>query len=167
MRKSRWLVVLFFAALLAGGLTFAQRRYRGDRAGVPDWEPDKEFSKDVFTFVRIEYSGHYGGGRYGRGGGRGARESGLRASLCRERSSTLECHVNGRARPGHCRLSRRMPARPMPAARTLLQDLPSGLAEPDPGSSANISICSGWLASTMGPLRQPSQPRYCCYCYPH
>lgn len=71
MRKSRWLIILFIVASLAGGLTFAQRRYRGDRAGVPDWEPDKNFSKDVFTFVRIEYSGHYGGGRYGRGRGRG------------------------------------------------------------------------------------------------
>jgi len=76
MRKSRWLVVFFIVASLAGGLTFAQRRYRGDRAGVPDWEPDKEFSKDVFTFVRIEYSGHYGGGRYSRGRGRGYRGRG-------------------------------------------------------------------------------------------
>ena len=72
MRRSRWLIVLFVVASLAGGLTFAQRRYRGDRAGVPNWEPDKEFSKDVFTFVRIEWSGRYGGGGgYDRGRGRG------------------------------------------------------------------------------------------------
>ncbi len=70
MRKSRWLIVLFVAASLAGGLTFAQRRYYGDRAGVPNWEPDKEFSKDVFTFVRIRYSSGYGGGGYSRGYGR-------------------------------------------------------------------------------------------------
>ncbi|MHC4565248.1 MAG: DUF4159 domain-containing protein [Planctomycetota bacterium] len=77
MRKSKWLVVLFVAASLAGGLTFAQRyrggprRYRGDRAGVPEWQPDKKFSKDVFTFVRIRYSSGYGGRGYGRGYGRG------------------------------------------------------------------------------------------------
>jgi hypothetical protein len=61
MRKQRWLIVLLVGASLAGGLTFAQR-YRGDRAGVPEWEADKEFSKDVFTFVRIRYSSRYGGG---------------------------------------------------------------------------------------------------------
>jgi hypothetical protein len=27
-----------------------------DRGGVPDWENDKEFKNDVFTFVRIRYS---------------------------------------------------------------------------------------------------------------
>jgi len=81
MRKSRWLIVLLVAASLAGGLTFAQRRYYGDRAGVPDWEPDKEFSEDVFTFVRIRYSdgygggGYYGGGRPSRGGRSGGRRS--------------------------------------------------------------------------------------------
>jgi len=75
MRKSRWLVVLFIVASLAGGLTFAQRRYRGDRAGVPDWEPDKKFSKDVFTFVRIQYSSRYGRGDYGSPRGRRGRGS--------------------------------------------------------------------------------------------
>jgi len=73
MRKPGWLIVLFVAASLAGGLTFAQRRYYGDRAGVPNWEPDKEFSKDVFTFVRIRYSARYGGGGFGRGRSRGRR----------------------------------------------------------------------------------------------
>ncbi|MBL7187501.1 MAG: DUF4159 domain-containing protein [Phycisphaerae bacterium] len=76
MRKSRWLIVLFIVASLAGGLTFAQRRYYGDRAGVPKWEPDKEFSKDVFTFVRIRYSSRYGGGGYGRGRGHRGRGGG-------------------------------------------------------------------------------------------
>jgi hypothetical protein len=79
MRRSRWLIVLFVVASLAGGLTFAQRRYRGDRAGVPDWEPEKEFSKDVFTFVRIEWSGRYGGGGgYDRGRSRGRGRGGYR-----------------------------------------------------------------------------------------
>ena len=73
MRKSRWFIVLFIAASLAGGLTFARRRYRDERAGVPKWEPDREFSKDVFTFVRIRYSSRYGGGGYDRGRGRRSR----------------------------------------------------------------------------------------------
>jgi hypothetical protein len=38
---------------------------------VPDWTPDKNFSRDVFTFVRIQYSSGYGGRGYGRGYGRG------------------------------------------------------------------------------------------------
>lgn len=65
MTKSRWLIALFITAALAATLTFAQRYY--DRRGVPDWEPDKEFSHDVFTFVRIRYSSGYWGRGYGRG----------------------------------------------------------------------------------------------------
>jgi hypothetical protein len=42
----------------------------GDRAGVPDWEVDERFQKDVFTFVRVQYDSFSGG--YGRGGGRWA-----------------------------------------------------------------------------------------------
>ena len=48
-----------------------RRGYRGgsgaleliDRRGVPDWEVDGNFKKDVFTFVRIKYSssGRWGG----------------------------------------------------------------------------------------------------------
>lgn len=52
------------------------------RNGVPTWEVDKQFSKDMFTFVRIKYdSGGYG---YGRGGGGWAtdfRDSELNFSL--------------------------------------------------------------------------------------
>ncbi|MHC4424569.1 MAG: DUF4159 domain-containing protein [Planctomycetota bacterium] len=73
MTKSRWFIILLIVAGAAGGLTFAQRYF--DRRGVPEWEADKEFSHDVFTFVRIRYSPRYGGrgygGRYGRGYGRG------------------------------------------------------------------------------------------------
>ena len=68
MTKSRLLIILFAVATAAASLTFAQRYY--NRRGVPDWESDKEFSDDVFTFVRIRYSSGYGGGGYGRGGGR-------------------------------------------------------------------------------------------------
>ena len=63
-------------------LSFAQgqRRYnRGNdydsRAGVPNWQVDSEFKKDVFIFARVKYSSSYGGyggyggwGRRGRGG---------------------------------------------------------------------------------------------------
>ncbi|MEA3226036.1 MAG: DUF4159 domain-containing protein, partial [Planctomycetota bacterium] len=104
MIKPRWLIVLFVAASLAGGLTFAQR-YRGDRAGVPNWEPDKEFSKDVFTFVRIRYSSRYGGGGgYGRryrgygGGGRWAvdyPDSDLNFSYRLQQLTSMEVDPNG------------------------------------------------------------------------
>ena len=68
MRRHAWPIFLFVAALLAGGLVFAQRRgYRDERAGVPNWQADKKFAKDVFTFVRIRYSDGYGRGGYYRG----------------------------------------------------------------------------------------------------
>ena len=72
MTKVRRLIILFCTAAVMATLGFAQRYY--DRRGVPDWEPDKEFSHDAFTFVRIRYSSGYGGGYgggYGRGYGRG------------------------------------------------------------------------------------------------
>jgi hypothetical protein len=59
--------------LIAAGVTLAQRYY--DRGDVPNWQVDKEFSHDVFTFVRIRYSSGYGGyeyyGDYGGGPRRG------------------------------------------------------------------------------------------------
>jgi hypothetical protein len=73
MIRPRPLVILFTVSILTATGVLAQRFYgrydRIDRRGVPDWEPDKEFSKDVFTFVRIRYSSGYGGRGYGRGGG--------------------------------------------------------------------------------------------------
>jgi hypothetical protein len=42
-----------------------------DRAGVPNWKVDDRFKNDVFTFVRVEYDSHYGGGGRGRGRGWG------------------------------------------------------------------------------------------------
>jgi len=62
MTKSRLLVFLFAILVVAGAGALAQRYYGGfDRGNVPDWQPDKEFSHDVFTFVRIQYSSGYGG----------------------------------------------------------------------------------------------------------
>lgn len=37
-----------------------------DRRGVPDWEMNKQFSKDVFTFVRIRYVSRYDSWRRGK-----------------------------------------------------------------------------------------------------
>ena len=77
MRNSWWLIAVLIAGLGAT-LTLAQRFYnRGyssgppDRQDLPTWQVDKDFQHDVFTFVRIRYSG-YGGRGFGRGGfGRG------------------------------------------------------------------------------------------------
>jgi len=77
MTKTRRLLILSSVLVAAAGATLAQRYY--DRGEVPNWEVDKEFAHDVFTFVRIRYSSGYGGyggyggryGRRGRGFGRG------------------------------------------------------------------------------------------------
>jgi hypothetical protein len=80
MTRTRGLTILLMVVVIAATVTLAQRYYdrRGsdDRNGVPNWQLDKEFSQDVFTFVRIKYSSGYGGrgyggGGYGRGRGRG------------------------------------------------------------------------------------------------
>jgi len=81
MTKARWLALLLIVVIVAATATLAQRYYdrRGyeDRGGVPNWQPDKEFSQDVFTFVRIRYSSGYGGRGYGGPyGGRGGRRGG-------------------------------------------------------------------------------------------
>jgi hypothetical protein len=69
--------VIVFGVLLGVSFAFAQyrdwERGRGrsrsidteltDRRGVPDWEIDRQFKSDVFTFVRIRYQS------YGRGWG--------------------------------------------------------------------------------------------------
>jgi len=81
MTKTRLLIILSCVLIVAAGATLAQRYY--DRGSVPNWEVDKEFAHDVFTFVRIRYSSGYGGyeyggygGGYGRGRGRGFRGGG-------------------------------------------------------------------------------------------
>jgi len=80
MTKRRLIIVLSVLIAAAGATLarrggFEPRPY--DRGSVPDWEVDKEFAHDVFTFVRIRYSSDYGGyGGYGRGRGRGFGRSG-------------------------------------------------------------------------------------------
>lgn len=67
MTKSRWSIILFMAGCVGASVVFAQRYSRrySDQRPVPNWGPDKEFSDDVFTFVRIRYSSGYGGREYG------------------------------------------------------------------------------------------------------
>jgi hypothetical protein len=73
MTKSRWFTILFIVACVGASVVFAQRYYDrrySNRRGVPNWEADKEFSHDIFTFVRIRYSSGYGRGEYGGRSGR-------------------------------------------------------------------------------------------------
>ena len=77
--KFKWSLIAI--GLLISGAVLAQdyqrrsgRSYRSYRSsdarnGVPDWEKSKEFEHDVFTFVRIQYDSH-GGGGWGRRGGK-------------------------------------------------------------------------------------------------
>ena len=81
MKKSRYLLIILLMVACAGaGVVFARRssgrrssgRGYSDRRGVPNWTPNREFSHDIFTFVRIQYSTGYDGGGYGRGRGGGS-----------------------------------------------------------------------------------------------
>jgi Domain of unknown function (DUF4159) len=79
-RRRAIVLALLCTLLIAGGVAFGQRfgQFRrggppgvipDDRNGVPDWKVDERFKKDVFTFVRVEYTS--AGGRGGRRGGFG------------------------------------------------------------------------------------------------
>lgn len=64
-----------FLLVLAGGALAQSGRGRramteDERAGVPEWKVEPEFRKDVFTFVRIQYTSEGGGRRWGGGGWR-------------------------------------------------------------------------------------------------
>lgn len=61
-------LVCVLVALCLAGESSGQRRRRGHapgRRGVPEWENDRRFPTDVFTFVRIQYDSW---GRRGWGG---------------------------------------------------------------------------------------------------
>ncbi|MBM3832218.1 MAG: DUF4159 domain-containing protein [Verrucomicrobia bacterium] len=66
---------LVFLLAIAASIVFAQYRRssrpvegeRPPRQGIPDWELERNFKKDVFTFVRVKYDSAYGG--WGRRGG--------------------------------------------------------------------------------------------------
>jgi len=105
MTRTRWVLAALVVSAIGGTLVFAQRYY--DRRGVPDWQPDKEFAHDVFTFVRIQYSSGYGGGGFGpgrgrrgfgRGGGRWATDypdSDLNFSYRLQQLTSLEVNPDG------------------------------------------------------------------------
>lgn len=73
-KMPRLIVVLTVMTLTAGAFAIAQRgQWRSSgrqvgRGGVPQWEVDKRFPGDLFTFARVEYDSYGGFGR-GRGGG--------------------------------------------------------------------------------------------------
>jgi hypothetical protein len=60
-----------------------------DRNGVPSWEIDKPFVKELFTFVRIKYDSSYGRGRGG-GWATDFRDSELNFSLRLQQLTTLK-----------------------------------------------------------------------------
>ncbi|MCP4611216.1 MAG: DUF4159 domain-containing protein [Planctomycetes bacterium] len=101
MTKAKWFFILLVVACAGVSLVFAQRYYnrRGSpRRGVPDWESDKEFSHDVFTFVRIQYSSGYGGYGRGRSGGRWATDypdSDLNFSFRLQQLTSMEVNPDG------------------------------------------------------------------------
>lgn len=75
-RSAVRIVVPVLAVTLIASMVIAQRSRRqriepgsgvqevSDRRGIPEWEVDKNFKTDVFTFVRVRYKswGRYGGG---------------------------------------------------------------------------------------------------------
>jgi hypothetical protein len=69
-RRAGWILVLVALLPPEADAQWGRERRAAqvDRSGVPDWEVDKELPRDVFTFVRIEYTGSY---MRGRRGGRG------------------------------------------------------------------------------------------------
>jgi len=104
MTKSRRLAIILLMVVVVGaGAVFAgrySRRRYSDRRGVPNWTPNREFSHDIFTFVRIRYSSGYGGGGYGRGyrGGRWATDypdSDLNFSFRLQQLTSMEVDPEG------------------------------------------------------------------------
>jgi len=75
MKKPGYIFLILLIAVVIGAGAVSARRYSrrrySERRGVPNWTINKEFSDDIFTFVRIRYSSGYGGGYYGGGNGRG------------------------------------------------------------------------------------------------
>jgi len=106
-RLAAFCTILLLATLLAqvshGQRGFRQRRDRGSqhrrergtqhRRGVPDWQVDDNFAKDVFTFVRVRY------GSYGRRWGRWRTDypdSDLNFSFRLQQLTSLKVDPNGK-----------------------------------------------------------------------
>jgi hypothetical protein len=110
MKPRARILLAFVVVLCIGGVLFAQRyggrRRRapemGDRNGVPSWDVDPHFKKDVFTFVRIRYTSgarYYGGGYGYRGGGdwtTDAPDSDLNFSYRLQQLTSLKVDPNGK-----------------------------------------------------------------------
>jgi hypothetical protein len=87
----------------AGQVSAGGYGVRPDRQGLPEWQVDKEFRHDVFTFVRIRYNSGYGygggpGGRGGYGGGNWAidyPDSDLNFSYRLHQLTSLEVNPDG------------------------------------------------------------------------
>ena len=68
MKKHTWILVIAVLTVVtwAAAQEIGRRGYRRGRrsyqhrGGVPTWQHEKAFQKDVFTFVRIQYSSPYG-----------------------------------------------------------------------------------------------------------
>lgn len=108
MKKSRYIFVILLIAVFIGAGAVSARRYsrrsRGysERRGVPNWNINKEFAHDIFTFVRIRYSSGYGGGYYGGGYGRGGGrwttdypDSDLNFSFRLQQLTSMQVHPEG------------------------------------------------------------------------
>ncbi|WP_182865213.1 DUF4159 domain-containing protein [Rhodopirellula sp. JC639] len=90
------ILVLLTTMLIIGATSVAlaqwRRRFRSieeDRRGVPQWEVDRQFPGDNFTFARVRYDSYYG-----RGGGGGWRtdypDSDLNFSLRLQQLTTIK-----------------------------------------------------------------------------
>jgi hypothetical protein len=81
MKRLKYLfVIVLIAVFIGAGAVFARRyprRRYSERRGVPNWTPSREFSHDIFTFVRIRYSTGYDDWGYGGGYGRRGRGRGF------------------------------------------------------------------------------------------
>ncbi len=71
MRNTTRLLIPVVLLLIVSTTAIAQRGFRRrnnidlsnvDRNGVPVWETDPKFKSDLFTFARVKYSSHGGGG---------------------------------------------------------------------------------------------------------
>ena len=98
--RRSWKLVLMLAAVLMGGIAFAQRSWRSgrqislpaDRNGVPTWQNDAEFPDDLFTFVRVRYNS------FRRGGGWATDypDAELNLSFRLQQLTSLKAHHEGR-----------------------------------------------------------------------
>jgi len=111
VKNSRYIfVILFVLAIVGAGAVFARRYSRrgySERREVPNWSINKEFSHDIFTFVRIRYASGYGDWGYGGGYGRRGRgfsggswatdypDSDLNFSFRLQQLTSMQVHPDG------------------------------------------------------------------------